>query len=130
MKKSVIILIGVIYIMAIATVSFFGLKIGEFDATEYVTNVVFTNKDIEELKNGDKIIRVRYQENITYQLEWEVTPDNATHKEVNFIYDTSSTVGSVDENGLVTINSQGVLKVTISSTDGSAKKDSLKLIIL
>ena len=130
MKKSVIILIGIIYIMAIVTVSFLGLKIGEFDATTYVTNVQFTNADIEQLKNGDKIIYVTYSENLTFQLEWEVTPEEATHGEVNVIYDTSSTVGSVDENGLVTIYSRGVLKVTISSVDGSAKKDTLKLIIL
>ena len=130
MKKSVIILIGIIYIMAIVTVSFFGLKIGEFDSTTYVTNVEFTNSNIENLKNGDKIIYITYSENATFQLEWKVIPDDASHNEVNIIYDTSSTVGSVDKNGLVTINSKGVLKVTISSIDGSAKKDSLKLIIL
>ncbi len=130
MKKSVIILIGIIYIMAIVTVSFFGLKIGEFDSTTYVTNVEFTNSNIEKLKNGDKIIYVTYSENATFQLEWEVTPNDATHKEVNIIYDSATTVGSVDQNGLVTINSKGVLKITISSVDGSAKKDSLKLIII
>lgn len=130
MKKSVIVLIGIIYIMAIVTVSFFGLKIGEFDSTTYVTCVEFTNRNIEKLKNGDKIIYVTYSENATFQLEWEVTPDNATHKEVNLIYDNSTKVGSVDDNGLVTINSKGVLKITISSVDGSAKKDTLKLIII
>ena len=58
MKKSVIILIGIIYIMAIVTVSFFGLKIGEFDSTTYVTNVEFTNPNIEKLKNGEDFAKL------------------------------------------------------------------------
>ena len=128
MKKSVIVLIGIIYVMAIVTVSFFGLTIKGYDSTTYVTNVYFTNEGIEELENGDKIIYVNFSESNTFQLEWKVTPDEATYKDVDFAYDTTSTIGSVDRNGLVTFNKRGVLTVHVHSIDGSTKSDSLKVI--
>ena len=43
MKKSVIVLIGVIYVLAIAMVSFFGLNIDTFNENIYVESVKCIN---------------------------------------------------------------------------------------
>ena len=57
MKKTIIIVILVIYIASIAIVNFFGLKIKEFDRVEYV----------EEIKcNG---ITVMHENPISYEMK-------------------------------------------------------------
>lgn len=130
MKKSVIIVIGIIYVLAIVIVGFFGLKIKQYDANIYVKSVEITNSDIEIWGNGDKVITIYLDDGYEYQLEWKITPSNATHPEVKFGYDTSSTVGSVDQEGKVTFYKAGVITIYVSSVDGSAKSDSVKLIAI
>ena len=129
MKKSVIILIGVIYILAIVVVSFFGLKIETFNETVYVDNVKFTNEDIKTANDGSKYVVISYlggEDEITaYQLEWRVTPDDASRKIVEFLYDETKTIATVNEFGTVVFNKKGSITVYISSTDGSAKMDSI-----
>lgn len=130
MKKSVIIVIGIIYVLAIVVVGFFGLKIKKFDSNVYIKNVEITNSDIEVWESGEKVVIIYLSDGNEYQIEWKITPSNATHPEVNFGYDTSSTVGSVDQEGKVTFYRNGVLTVYVSSADGSAKSDSVKIIAI
>lgn len=126
MKKSVIILIGIIYIMAIAIVSFFGLQMETFDETIYVEKVEFTNESIQTTKSGLKYIVVEYDgtdENPTVvQLEWKVTPDNASTKSVRFVYDEDTTVGEVTNFGTVIFYKKGTITVTIKTNDGRAEE--------
>lgn len=134
MKKSVIIVIGIIYVLAIVVVGFFGLKIKKFDSNIYVQSVEIVNEEIiiqkDSMGQEVKVIMLDLSETNELQLKWVVTPNDATHPEVNFGYDTSSTVGSVDQEGKVTFNKRGVLTVYISSADGSAKSDSVKIIAI
>ena len=53
MKKSVVILIAIIYIASIALVSFFGLQLKSFDEIIYSTGIDLLNEDIKLDKNGN-----------------------------------------------------------------------------
>lgn len=128
MKKSVAILIGIIYIVSIVIVGFFGLKIKGYDTTTYVTEVAFVGDDVSTMDDGTKLIVIDYSEGLTYQLQWKVSPDDATHPEVRFGYDETTTVGEVNQEGLITFYKKGVISVFIHSTDGSSKNDYIKVI--
>lgn len=128
MKKSVAILIGIIYVVSIVVVGFFGLKIKGFDTTTYVTEVTFIGNEIEEMEDGTKYVTIEYNNTHTYQLKWRVTPDDATHPEVRFGYDETTDVGNVSQEGLVTFYKPGVISVYIHSTDGSSKNDYIKVV--
>ena len=137
MKKSVIILIAVIYVAAIAVVSFFGLKPDSRVEKVYVDSVKITNTEgIQYKENGDKYVVIRPDENgeLKYKIEYEVGPDNATDKTVSFTYDTSVTYVSVDEEtGVVTFDmnamtrNSGAIIITITSTDGLKVSDSIEI---
>ncbi len=128
MKKSVAILIGIIYVVSIVVVGFFGLKIKGFDTTTYVTEVTFIGNELDEMDDGTKFVEITYSETHTYQLKWRVSPDDATHPEVSFGYDETTNVGEVSQDGLVTFYRPGVISVYIHSTDGSSKNDYIKVI--
>ena len=121
MKKSVVILIAIIYISSIALVSFFGLRHKTFNEIVYVERVEILNENYSIDDNGEKYITVR--DSNQFQLEWRVYPDNATNKEVDFVYDTTNTKFTVDENGIVTCSTgKGAITVQIVSKDGVKDK--------
>ena len=132
MKKSVIVLIGIIYILAIVVVSFFGLKIETFNETIYVSDVHYINEDIKVSPDGTKYVVITYVDDpdnpTSYQLEWRVDPDDATRKIVSFAYDESKSFVTVNEFGAVIFSSKGSITVYVNSTDGSAKMDALTII--
>lgn len=104
MKKSVVILIGVIYIAAVALVSFFGLQFKVFEEIIYVESVEILDKDnsikySESLGNYIVIPRDANGE-ATYQIQYRVHPYNATNQEVEFVYEQIDGI-TVDENGVV-----------------------------
>ena len=123
MKKSVLLLIGIIYIMSIAVVSFFGLKVQIVGETVYINKIECINENVTTL-NGEKYIIVDYYEDpdnpLTVQLEWRIFPDNATKKLVNFVYDEDSTVATVNKLGTVIFNKKGVITVYITAADGAS----------
>ena len=88
MKKSVVILIGIIYLVSVALVSFFGLDFKVFEEVVYVERVEILNKGTEEF-GGIPCVYVKAGADgiYRYQIEYRVYPDNATNQEVDFIYD-------------------------------------------
>ena len=132
MKKSVIVLIGVIYIMAIAVVSFMGLKPDISYETVYVEKVECTNEDVKYDSEGKKYVVIPFSEDpeipITYQIDWHVYPDNASTKFVKFVYNKDKTYVTVNEFGTVIFNRKGAITVYITSTDGTSKSDSITII--
>jgi hypothetical protein len=132
MKKSVIVLIGIIYILAIVVVSFFGLKIETFNETVYVSGVHYINEDIKVSPDGTKYVVITYVDDpdnpTSYQLEWRVDPDDATRKIVSFAYDESKSFVTVNEFGAVIFSAKGSITVYVNSTDGSAKTDAVTII--
>lgn len=55
MKKSILFLIGVIYILSIVAVSFYGLKIQNYHENKYPDHIALLNQSDEE--NGVKIVK-------------------------------------------------------------------------
>ena len=121
MKKSVVILIAVIYVAAIALVSFFGIRSELLEETVYVSGIEIVGDGVATSATGAKSVRVYLDENGhgEYQLDWRVTPTNATNTKVVFNYDESKTYVTVDDKGLVKFTRPGVITVTLTPADGT-----------
>ena len=132
MKKSVVILIALIYIASIAIVSFFGLQFKVFDAVVSVERIELLNSEsFEESETWGKYVIIRPDPNgqYRYHIEYRVYPDNASNPKVEFTFDKSSAPNvTVDENGLVTFSSRGMVKVYIIATDGSNIQETITII--
>lgn len=130
MKKSVFILICVIFVIAIFTVNFIGLKVGFYKETVYATSIECINEEAKQ-GNGYKYIVVDYIDDpnnpTAVQLEWKVNPENVSNNMVEFEYDKTKTVGYVTDNGIVVFNKAGVIVVHIMTTDGSGVKTTVKV---
>ena len=120
MKKSVVILITIIYIASIALVSFFGLQFKVFDEIVYSNKIELLNEDIK-IKNGEPYALAEKGEDGVwrYQLEYRVYPDNVTNSAVTFSYDNQNNTVSIDENGVITFTKKGVVTIEILPEDGS-----------
>lgn len=129
MRKSVVILIGVIYGLSIIVVTLFGLNFQTFNDITYVTQVSIIEPDAKYNNSGLKYIMLVPDEDgkREYQIRWEVTPDNATNKSVSFDYDTTKSFVSVDQNGLVTFTEPGFITVTVHATDGTSYSDEIRI---
>ena len=113
MKKSVIILIALIYVVSIALVSFFGLQFKVFEEVIPVERIEILNEPDDYLakpnENGEGEVQVPYvfiepnaNGEYVYQLDYHVYPDDATNKKVNFSFDAETTKGvTISEDGLV-----------------------------
>ncbi|MBR5817367.1 MAG: hypothetical protein IKY62_01850 [Clostridia bacterium] len=130
MKKSVIIVISLVFIMSVVLVNFFGLNHQVFNETVYVSEVHFTGENITTDTNGIKQIVLRPDENGVrqYQLKYTVTPENASNPTVSFNYDDKNGLVHVSETGLVTFQRAGVVIITIKPNDLSDCSDTLKII--
>ena len=111
MKKSVVIVIALIYVAAIALVSFLGLNPKVYNQNVYVEGIAVTaDHEIEKYQGEDTIYflnEFNADGTRTVKLNCEVKPDNATNKKLNFVLENDNTAASVDENGLITITEPG-----------------------
>lgn len=123
MKKSVVILILVIYLVSVALVSFFGLQYKTFDEVIYTEKIEFLNDDIKTADDGTLYAMAQKDETTgkwTYQIKYRVYPDNATNSAVEYIYDIQKTGVTVDtDTGVITFDRKGALTVTIKPKDGT-----------
>ena len=123
MKKSVIILIALIFIASVVLVSFFGLQYKSFNEIVYVTEIELLEEKLKYNDEGKPYVVIRPDENgqRQYQIKYRVHPDNATDSSVTFAYDNQNPSVSVDENGVVTFTKGGTsVTVQIIANDGSA----------
>ena len=89
MKKSVIILIAIIYIASVALVSFFGLQFKVFEEIIPVERVEITNEVADHNDTwGDYVVITQPDENgeVRYRIDYRVYPENATNTDVSFSY--------------------------------------------
>lgn len=134
MKKSVIVLIAIIYASSITLVTFFGLKYSNhFAETVQVEKIEIIGEGIKiDEADGSKYIALYPDQNgnRTYQVEYAVYPSDAHNAEVEFVMD--SPFATVDENGLVTFTKPGFHSATllITSTDGTRVTDSITILFL
>lgn len=139
MKKSTLIVIGIIYIASIVIISVFGLKAVVWDVVTPVTAIECLNETDDKCtvteEDGKKFIKIKFQEEgklengvptgTMLQLYWRVLPDNATNKEVRFVYNTELTRANFIKNsdgtelGLILFSGKVKLDLSIVSTDGT-----------
>lgn len=138
MKKSTLILIAIVYVASIVIISIFGMKTVIYNEVIPVTKVECLNETDDKTvvdfdENGNKRIRVKFTEpgdaekltGTMVQLSWRVTPDDASKKDVQFIYNENLTRVTFvkDENGrdlgLILFSGVTYFSIRIMSTDGS-----------
>ena len=131
MKKSVIILIALIYVASVALVSFFGLQFKVFDEVVPVEKVEITNEGLLHSDTwGDYVVITPNEKGeLRYQINYRVYPDNATEKKVSFSYQAQPEgCATVDEYGVVNFTSSGMIKVFVITTDGGDAQDTVTVI--
>ena len=104
MKKSVVILISLIYVASIALVGFLGLKAKSYNEVIYVESIEILSDYEVDSKTGSKyiIFRPLHEGDRTIQLECKVLPDNASDKRIIYKLAKDCTDATIDENGLLT----------------------------
>ena len=138
MKKSVIILIAIIYVASIALVSFFGLKFKVFEEVVPVESVKILDENLKPgNENFDYYTVIELDENGKgrYQIRYRVYPDNATNQEVDFILTPmnsgdSSVPATIDENGVVQFDRQGAVIVSVIARDATGENSEVSIAIM
>lgn len=146
MNKATVILIAVIYVASIVCISLFGLRAVVIDERIPVTKVECINTTDERVtvteSNGTKVLNVTFTtpgklneygnaEGTFLQLYWRVYPDNASDKNVRFVYDTELTrfefVKDAENNdlGLILFNGPTLFTLQIMATDGTKAYDEI-----
>ena len=123
MKKSVVIIIALIYIASIALVSFFGLQFKVFERIEIIND----GQKYSESQGDYIVIRPNEKGELRLKIDYRVYPENASNTKVDFAYEEVD-YATVDEYGVVTFSRPGILKVRIIAKDGSNAEDTLLII--
>lgn len=129
MKKSVVIIIALIYVASIALVSFFGLQFKVFEEVISVERVEITNEGQKYSESlGDYIVIYPNEKGERrVKIDYHVYPNDATNTTVDFAYEEVD-YATVDEYGVVTFTKPGVLKVRVIATDGSNAEDTILIV--
>ena len=130
MKKSVIILISLIYIASIAIVGFLGLKAKTYNEVIYVESFSILNDYKVEPDTGNKYIVFRSQGGTrSLKIECEVKPENASDTKICYSLDADCTYATVTEDGVLTfadsITKYVSVKVHIYSNQNPTISDEL-----
>ena len=131
MKKSVVALIGIIYLSSIILVTFFGLKHNTFFEDIKVTEVQIVNDDVSYYQNNDKYV-VLTDAPYTYKIDYVVYPENAVNQEVYFYVVDSPEGVSVTEDGVVTMPETDYLmtvRVYVVSKDSNGAYDKIDITV-
>ena len=131
MKKSSIILISIVYVASIIMISVFGLRSVVYNEVIPVQQIECINEtksgiNVGQTSTGIKTIIANFNSSSdkTLTLEWRVLPDNASNKNVLFVYDPNSAFEFLkDENGKeigqIKFKSSVITSVKIMAEDGS-----------
>mgnify|MGYP002514155372 CR=1 FL=1 len=106
MKKSVIILIALIYVASIAIVGFLGLKAKSYNDVIYLESFEILSEYKVDIETGSKylVFIPTSDGDRSIRLETRVYPENASDKKIIYALEKDCTVAAVDENGVVTFN--------------------------
>lgn len=153
MKKSVIMLISIVYIASIVVINFFGLKMSVYNVFVPVSQVECTNsEDLQRFPNikvdssyfdgkntYDKQIRFKLSGAASKEnpdkltITHRVYPDNASQKEVRYVYSQSSSNFQFhkDENGretgMILIYGKCLINLIIVSADGRGAQTNIMI---
>lgn len=111
MKKSVILTILVIYVLAIVIVGFVGMKMTVYNPVTYVQSISCTNEyynevETQEEKNNlgyDGYVFQPYTEGLKVELKFRINPENATDKDIEYL------VPDNNDKYKITINKDAVI---------------------
>ncbi len=144
MKKSVVLLISLVYIISVVIVGILGLQMRVYDEVIYVTdiNCIIKNHEddiSEDVQVGDitydYYCYIPYEVNLQLEIQSNVIPDNATKSHVDYSIEGSSSenveLTKYDDNNLAILTflegGAGALTIYVKSTDG---KQCEKMILL
>ena len=108
MKKSVVILIALIYVASIAVVGFLGLKAKSYNDVIYVESLeILTDYEVDK-NTGNKYIRFFSSQvgSNSLQIECRVKPDNVSDDTIIYKLDPDCTVATIDASGLLTFTQE------------------------
>ena len=134
MKKSVIILIAIIYVASIAIVSFFGLNFKSYNEKIYVSELKIVNEGVLYDEEGNRYVVIRPDSagELKYKIECKLTPEDATAQEIEYLYDHEIDYVTIEADGSVIFDREkmggrGAVSVTATSTDGTGVSDSITI---
>ncbi len=135
MKKTVILLIALIYAAGLMFVSFLGRNPKVFEPVIPVEKVEIINKedDYHSAFGRYVVIEPDAKGRMQYQIEYKVYPSDATTSSISFnIGDTEENpinFASIDEKtGLLTFTGDGLVTVYVIADDGSTAMDKFTVI--
>jgi hypothetical protein len=132
MKKSVIMLIVLIYAAAVFLVGFLGRNPKVFEAVIPVERVEITNEADDENSRWGKyvVIEPDAKGRMQYQINYQVYPENATTSSITFTIEAApADCATIDEKtGLVTFTKSGIVKVFVVAADGSTSQDTFTVV--
>lgn len=131
MKKSIIILIGAVYVLSIIIIGFFGMKITSYNTNVYPESIVIesvegasiekVNIEIPGSGTCTYLITFEFNENAeaqenVFSLVYRVLPDTTTDRSVNFSYDKSTApLSKIDERNNFWVTRRGGAVIKIAS---------------
>ena len=140
MKKSVMFLIGIIYLLSIFVVTFFGMKIAIDQFKVYMTEIEITNENMKVI-DGEKYLIIKFDTVQGYTslfIDYKTAPNDASNPEkISFRISGNEYVdnegvktiyATVTENGEVTFTRPGQVTITVSTEDGSRLSDSVNIL--
>jgi hypothetical protein len=115
MKKSVIILIFLIYAASIAMVGFLGLQAKSYNDVIYAESLEIINDYKVDSNTGNKYIvfNPTDKSDKTLQLECKVLPDNTSDKKIIYSLDPECKTATIDENGLLTFTAETTRPISV-----------------
>lgn len=138
MKKSVVLLIGLVYIISVVVVGVVGIKLHIYDETIYVMDIECSIRGMEP-----KQVDFNYQgwhydyyyvaydcePNVMFEVHSNVIPSNATNDHVRYYINENENVTlktNEDSNiAFLTFKEEGSIDIHVSPTDGGSGKEKL-----
>jgi hypothetical protein len=146
MKKSVILIISTISLLAVILIGLLFQRAEIYNETIYVRDIVITSLRIGDdylptyydeeaqlyrLSNENKPgtpLTLTYHEGLSLDIIYEVWPYDATRQAISFFTDPHSSVAQVDgETGRITFLTEGTETITLRSTDNSNRSSRLRV---
>lgn len=135
MKKSVVMLILVIYVASVAVIGVFGMKSVLYDEKIYIEKITCINKEAKDaevtidgrtLTIQKVVIDYKESEETTFWIQWRVFPEDASFRRVEFVSGNEN-VATVDGQGIVRFIKKGTVTIYINALDGSKIQGIVKI---
>ncbi|MBQ7467138.1 MAG: hypothetical protein IJS74_03605 [Clostridia bacterium] len=137
MRKSVLFAIGIVYLVSIVVVTFFGLQLRMDQFQVYMESINITSYD--KIRNGDKYLYLSFDETEGYKsvfITFDYSPEEASYPEkVEFSlsgnsYEEDGQIkyfAEISQRGELVFFEKGMVIVTVATTDGSKISDKIKV---